>query len=357
MLFRITPDQRPVIHGEEHLHQWRRKFFAAGRHVLRVGALHRVDARSQIAAPVVDPRERRLDRRHVAPRFLRVVQLVDRLVVELEAEQRANDVLVRRQRRVGQRRVIGRRVDDQAALRRAPVEVLQRQAAVVAVQVVSRDQRISRLCERRLVQPAMRAPAPVQPRRPVIGAREMGRRRFEHPDRLRVRSVLVRPPADLPCRALRVVTGRILLVHLAESRIRGLVVVADDVVARQVVERFFRPALVGELGDDPADRARVFGIVAELARRDGVEEQRFALPRRLVDVWPDAVARVALALQVVVAFGEPQVDQLAIVDRGGAPQRFVQRARLRIALRAEEALGAADFELVPVRARFDRGDG
>ena len=123
---------------------------------------------------------------------------------------------------------------------------------------------------------------------------------------------------------------------------------------REVVQRFFRPALGRELVDQLADDAEVFGLVAELAGRDGVEEQRFALSRRLLDVRLDAVARVARPLQEVVALGEPQLDNLAIVSLRRMTQALECRARLWVSLGAEQPLGATELQLVAVRARRDR---
>ena len=75
----------------------------------------------------------------------------------------------------------------------------------------------------------------------------------------------------------------------------------------EVVQRLFGPALRRELADQPPDDAQILGVVAELAARDRVEKERLALARRLLDVRPDAVARVARPLQEVVALGEPQL--------------------------------------------------
>ena len=125
---------------------------------------------------------------------------------------------------------------------------------------------------------------------------------------------------------------------------------------REVVQRFFRPALRRELVDQPADDAEVFVVVAELARRDGVEEERFALARGLLDVRLDAVARVARPLQEVVALGEPQLDELAVVALRGLAQALERRARLRVPLGAEQPLGAPELQLVAVRAGRDRRD-
>ena len=202
----------------------------------------------------------------------------------------------------------------------------------------------------------MRAPRPVEPRRTIVGAREGRRGAFEHANGLGVPGVPVRPPADLPRRALRVVPGRELLVHLAERPLRAVVVALQDVVGREVVQRFLGPALLRELGDDAPDDAEVFVVAAEVARRDRVEEERFALARALVEIRPDPVAGVARALQEVVALGEAQLDDLAVVVPRRLAQAFERRARLRVTLGAEQPLGASQLQPEAVRAGRDRGD-
>ena len=303
-----------------------------------------------------DPANRRLNGRRIAPDFLRVVQFVERLIVQADREQRADERRVGRHQRRRDLAVVGwtRHVGDQLPLRRAAVQAHDGKASVVAVQVVGGDQRVARVGRRLVVERLVRATRPVQPRRPVVGAREVRRRRFERGDRVGIATGAERPPPDLPGRALGVMPGRVLLIELAERRLGLLVVALENVVRRQVVQRFFSPALVGELGDDAAHRSDVLGVIAELARRDRVEEERFAATRAFLGVGTHAVARAARALHEVVALGQAQVDQLAIVARGGPAQTVEDRTRQRVALRAEVALAAADLELVARAAGGDR---
>ena len=93
---------------------------------------------------------------------------------------------------------------------------------------------------------------------------------------------------------------------------------------------------------------------AELAKREGVKEQRFGLARRAIDIRAQAVARVAGTLQEIVAFGEPQVDQLSIVALSGVSQPLERRPRLRVPLASEEPLGTSQFQLVANAAGRDR---
>ena len=53
------------------------------------------------------------------------------------------------------------------------------------------------------------------------------------------------------------------------------------------------------------------------------------------------VARVARALQEVVALGDAQLHDLAVVVARGGAQALEHRPRLRVALGAEQPLGAA----------------
>src|SRR5207249_12183237 len=89
-------------------------------------------------------------------------------------------------------------VDYEPPLRDRALEALCREPAVVAVQIIGGDQYVTRIRKRLVFQRLMRTTGPVQPRRPVIRAREVDGRFFEHADGVAVTAVLVRPPADLP---------------------------------------------------------------------------------------------------------------------------------------------------------------
>ena len=149
---------------------------------------------------------------------------------------------------------------------------------------------------------------------------------------------------------------RVLLVHLAKRPIGQLVVVLHDIARRKIVERLFGPALRRELVDEPPDDAHVLRLIAELADRERVEEERFTLPRRVLDVRIQPVARVARALEIEVALGDPHLHELAIVALRRRPDVDERAARLRVALRAEQPLGAPELELVAIRSGRDRRD-
>ena len=99
VLVGVVLDQRPVVDREQHPQQLRGQRLPARRQVLRIGPLHDVDAGAQLAALVEDPADGRLNRRRVAPHLLRVVELVERLIVEREAQKGPHHGLVGRQRR------------------------------------------------------------------------------------------------------------------------------------------------------------------------------------------------------------------------------------------------------------------
>ena len=185
----------------------------------------------------------------------------------------------------------------------------------------------------------------------------MRRRRFERAIRVRVAAGFIRPPADLPRGALRVMPGRKLLVDLAEGLVCLFVVVLQDVMRREVVQRFFRPALRRKLVHGAANDPEILVVIAELARGDGVEEERFTLPRRVLDVRAHEIACGARVLEIVLALAEPQLHELPIVGVSrGRTQRLEDGLRLRVPPRGEKALAASDFELVAVRAGSDRSD-
>src|SRR2546425_909632 len=82
---------------------------------------------------------------------------------------------------------------------------------------------------------------------------------------------------------------------------RLVVLIVDDIVGGEVIQRFFGPALRHEVGRQPADRSHVLRFVAEVADGDRIEEQRLRLPGGVFEVRLDAVARVARPLQKIVA--------------------------------------------------------
>jgi hypothetical protein len=92
VLAREILDHRPVIHREDHLQNLHWQGLATGGHVLRVGALHRVDAKAKIANPVVHERDRRLQWSRIAVDALRVLQLGECRVIELQFDEPRNPV-------------------------------------------------------------------------------------------------------------------------------------------------------------------------------------------------------------------------------------------------------------------------
>ena len=99
--------------------------------------------------------------------------------------------------------------------------------------------------------------------------------------------------------------------------------------------------------DDDVDSRRPFGDLL-------VEVERLALSRCFFDVRLHSVARVSRPLQEIVALGQAQIHQLAVVAVRRRAQRLERGPRLRVALRAEEPLGATELEPVAVRSTRDR---
>ena len=178
---------------------------------------------------------------------------------------------------------IGIGVGDRPALRSRHVQPLARQAAVVAVQVVGGDERVARLGQRRLPQRFVRARRPVQPRRTIVRAREVPRLRLRTRARSRRSRRSCTPTSRSSTRRARRSgrsetsrTSRGTSSRRSRRRSAGC-------SRGEIVQRFLGPALIRKLVDNPPDDAEVFVVVAELARRDRVEEQRFALPRALLE--------------------------------------------------------------------------
>src|SRR5687767_4738483 len=64
-----------------------RQHLPARGHVLRIGALHRLNRRAQVPELVVDQCRCRLEGRRIAPHFGRVLQFVERWSIEAELDQ------------------------------------------------------------------------------------------------------------------------------------------------------------------------------------------------------------------------------------------------------------------------------
>ncbi len=154
---------------------------------------------------------------------------------------------------------------------------------------------------------------------------------------------------------------RVTLVQLTQHLIGALIVVPPDIVRGQMVEGVFRPRLPWKLGDEAANGLEVGGVVSKIARRQRVEVQRFGVscgtpsraslvrfqPGRLVKIRPQHVARCPRALLVIVALGEPEPDERAIVSIGNRSERRERRASGNVLASVEQPLRPSQFEAVP----------
>ena len=81
----------------------------------------------------------------------------------------------------------------------------------------------------------------------------------------------------------------------------------------EIVQRLVGPRAVGKIGNECArQRHRLIGV-PKAAERIQIEEPRFGLARRLLEIRADLVACHGKALEEAVAFREAQIDDLAIV--------------------------------------------
>ena len=93
----------------------------------------------------------------------------------------------------------------------------------------------------------------------------------------------------------------------------SVVLVGDDVVRAEVVERLVGPGAVRELRDERARQRDRLLVIAQAAKRAQIEELRFGLARRAFEIRPHAVARGGVTFEEVVALGDAEIDDLAIV--------------------------------------------
>ena len=195
----------------------------------------------------------------------------------------------------------------------------------------------------------MSACRPIQVSRPLVRPRKACRSRFEDPRRIIEAPVLVRPPADLPRRALGVTALGETRRQLPKRGVRLRVIVVTDVVAGQVVEHFLGPRAVGKRRDELVREPHVVVAIAQLANRRQIEESRFGHARAIFQIRRERVRSRAMTTQVVIALGEPEPHELAVVVFGERLQRIVDPARVRVATRREEALGAPELQLESIR--------
>ena len=218
---------------------------------------------------------------------------------------------------------------------RGTTDMLPRQPAVVRVAVVVEDQAEARLRVSARAELAVRPRRPVQERRPVIGAGKRRGRALEHLDRVGVVAASGNSTSRISTprarRANRWETSRTAPRTSRPHR----VLVGQDVVRAEIVERFFRPGICREIGDERARLRDVLVVLAELAQRGEMEEPRFRLARRASRDTGSTPSRAAsIALQIEVALGDAQIGELAIVaarqlldllERGCAPRRSAAR--------------------------------
>src|SRR5699024_7845523 len=101
----------------------------------------------------------------------------------------------------------------------------------------------------------VRSPGPIEVRRTVIGPWKRRGGALEQANRLGVMTLPVVPPPGLPGGPFGPRASGKLFVQLREDARRAFVVVLEDVVRAEIVQRFLGPRAVGELGDERA-RAR-----------------------------------------------------------------------------------------------------
>ena len=137
--------------------------------------------------------------------------------------------------------------------------------------------------------------------------------------------------------------------QLAKGLVGAGIVVDEDVVRRQVVERFFGPRVLGELLHQRLGQPHVLGVLAQLACGGEVEEAGLGPPGRAVEPGTQGGAGTVEALEIVVALGQTKRHQLVVI-RGGHRQQGLERvARLCVAARGKQPLRA--FELLAVACR------
>jgi hypothetical protein len=94
-------------------------------------------------------------------------------------------------------------------------------------------------------------------------------------------------------------------------------------------------------------------VVSQIAFSERREEQRLRLARRAAGERPQAVARHPQSLQEVIALGQPQLDQFAVVAVCRAREQLERGAGGRISFRRKQPLRASELEFVPRAASRD----
>jgi hypothetical protein len=148
--------------------------------------------------------------------------------------------------------------------------------------------------------------------------------------------------------------------QFAEDGISVIVAVDDDVVRRQVIERFRRPLGVGMVLDK-LPRQRDVGVgLARATNRCEIEVACLGLTAGSLDVRLKKLPRLAEAIEVIGAFSKPQRDQFFIVTAGDTKKRVEAGARLCPAPAIEKQLRPGQLALKLIgrdeRNCFDTGD-
>ncbi len=134
--------------------------------------------------------------------------------------------------------------------------------------------------------------------------------------------------------------------QLAERVGGQVVLIREDVLRPEVVQRLVGPRAVREIRDERSRQPDSLIRIPKPAQSAEIEEPRFRATRRLIEIRPRAVAGRGVLLQEVIAFGYSQIDDLAIVTADLRLQGLERRARLRVAPGAEQSQRAPEIELV-----------
>src|SRR5205823_7745680 len=94
--------------------------------------------------------------------------------------------------------------------------------------------------------------------------------------------------------------------------------------------------------------------VAELACGNCPEKESLRLARGVLEIRRQAIARVACPFQEVIALGQPQIDEFAVVALRCGPEPLECRAGLCVTFAAEQPLRTPELESVAARPGGDR---
>src|SRR5262245_25349945 len=120
---------------------------------------------------------------------------------------------------------------------------------------------------------------------------------FEDPNSIRVATVSIGPPADLPGGALSVASGWKTSIQLTKCVVGSPVVVLENRVGREIVQRLFGPAFGREIRNQAPNDLFVFVNLPEIARSHCIKEESLSLTRCVLEIRPQLVSRIARPLQ------------------------------------------------------------